>query len=466
MPISVRLNRSSTALVISGPNAGGKTVALKTTGLLVAMAMSGLPIPAADGTIIPIVDDFHVLIGDDQSVLEHLSTFSAYLVRLRRVLENATARSLVLLDELGSGTDPEEGSAIATAVIEHLLSTGALMIVTTHLSALKSFAVNDARIVNASMEFDAATAAPTYRMIAGIPGRSRAIDVAQIIGLPSSVIDRARQHLGDRYGETDTLIAELQKKMSEVLSAREEAAGLKASLENELGRLALERGRLEKERAKLGGSFREELDRLRDDVQRQVAAELKNLRESDRNTRASANAAEIVKTLTKPVERALDFLPVEQREVHVGDKAEHRSFKVTGTIVSIDGKKAVLNVNGRKMTVDVKDLVPRESGAGSRESKKAGSGLRSPTPDSLLPEISAELNLIGQRVDDAIDESDKFLDRSLMQGRQAVRIIHGFGTGALRKALRDHLRKHPAVKSWRPGGENEGGDGATIAVLE
>ena len=260
------------------------------------------------------------------------------------------------------------------------------------------------------------------------------------------------------------MIAELQKKMSEVLTARDEAAGLRADLENEIGRMALERGRLEQERAKLGGAFRAELDRLRDDVQRQVSAELKNLRESDRNTRASANAAEIVKTLTKPVERALDFLPVEQREVHVGEKAEHRSFKVTGTIVSIDGKKAVLNVNGRRMTVEVKDLVPRESGAGGRESKKTAA--RAASPDSSQPEVSAELNLIGQRVDDAIDESDKFLDRSLMQGKQAVRIIHGFGTGALRKALRDHLRKHPAVKSWRPGGENEGGDGATIAVLE
>ncbi|MEA2236224.1 MAG: mismatch repair protein MutS2 [Thermoanaerobaculia bacterium] len=465
MPISVRLSRESTALVISGPNAGGKTVALKTTGLLVAMAMSGLPVPAADGTVIPIVDDFHVLIGDDQSVLEHLSTFSAYLVRLRRVLENATNRSLVLLDELGSGTDPEEGSAIATAVIEHLLATGALMIVTTHLSALKSFAVNDSRIVNASMEFDAATAAPTYRMIAGIPGRSRAIDVAQIIGLPASVIDRARQHLGDRYGETDTLIAELQKKMSEVLAARDEAAGLKIELENEVGRLALERGRMEKERAKLGGSFREELDRLRDDVQRQVAAELKNLRESDRNARASANAAEIVRTLTKPVDQAIDFLPVEQREVHAGEKAEHRSFKVTGTIESIDGKKAVLNVNGRRMTVDVKDLIPRDTAAGQPK-KRLGSGSRLPAADSLEAPVDAELNLIGQRVDDAIDESDRFLDRSLMEGKQAVRIIHGFGTGALRKALREHLRKHPAVKSWRPGGENEGGDGATIAVLE
>src|SRR5258706_524825 len=288
VPISVRLDRKSTALVISGPNAGGKTVALKTTGLLVAMAMSGLPVAAADGTVIPIVDDFHVLIGDDQSVLEHLSTFSAYLVRLRRVLERATDRSLVLLDELGSGTDPEEGSAIATAVIEHLLETGALMIVTTHLSALKSFAVNDPRIVNASMEFDAATAQPTYRMIAGIPGRSRAIDVAQMIGLPSSVIARAREHLGDRYGETDSLIAELQKKMSEVLSARDKASTLRGQLESERDSLAAERTKLKKERGRVGSSFREELDRLRDDVQRQVAAELKNLRESDRNARASS----------------------------------------------------------------------------------------------------------------------------------------------------------------------------------
>ncbi|MGH9422016.1 MAG: endonuclease MutS2, partial [Thermoanaerobaculia bacterium] len=307
IPISVKLDRKSTALVISGPNAGGKTVALKTTGLLVAMAMSGLPLAAADGTVIPIVDDFHVLIGDDQSVLEHLSTFSAYLVRLRRVLEHATDRSLVLLDELGSGTDPEEGAAIATAVIEHLLNTGALMIVTTHLSALKSFAVNDQRIVNASMEFDAATAQPTYRMISGIPGRSRAIDVAQMIGLPSSIIDRAREHLGDRYGETDSLLAELQKKMSEVLASRDEAANLRGALESERDALAAERAKLEKERGRVGSSFREELDRLRDDVQRQVTAELKNLRESDRSARANVNAAGIVRTLTSTIDKAIDF---------------------------------------------------------------------------------------------------------------------------------------------------------------
>jgi DNA mismatch repair protein MutS2 len=250
--------------------------------------------------------------------------------------------------------------------------------------------------------------------------------------------------------------------MSEVLAARDEASTLRVQLESERDGLTAERTKLEKERSRVGSSFREELDRLRDDVQRQVAAEIKNLRESDRNARASVNAAEIVRTLTKPVDKALDFLPAQQRDVHVGEKAEHRSFKVTGTIVSIDGKKAVLNVNGRRMTVEVKDLVPRETAPSPPPSRSSS---RQPAADSLDTVVDAELNLIGQRVDEAIDESDRFLDRALLEGKQAVRLIHGFGTGILRKALREHLRKHPAVKSWRPGGENEGGDGATIAVL-
>ena len=202
---------------------------------------------------------FHVLIGDDQSLLEHLSTFSAYLVRLKRVLYKATERSLVLLDELGSGTDPEEGAALAAAVIEHLLEVGALMIVTTHLSALKSFAVNDTHIVNASMEFDSATGQPTYRMITGIPGRSRAIDVAKMIGLPAPIIDRARERLGDRYGETDTLLAQLQSAMSDVNRQRDEIAQIRETLEDERKATAEKHEALERERSRVGASFRDEL---------------------------------------------------------------------------------------------------------------------------------------------------------------------------------------------------------------
>lgn len=466
VPITIELNHDSCALIVSGPNAGGKTVGLKTAGLLVAMAMSGLPVPAGEGTKIPVVDALHVLVGDDQSVLEHLSTFSAYLVRLKRILAKATDRSLVLLDELGSGTDPEEGAALAAAVIEHLLTVGSMLIVTTHLSALKGFAVEDKRIVNASMEFDSATGQPTYRMIVGIPGRSRAIDVAQMIGLPPSVIAAARERLGDRYGETDHLIAELQRRMSEVLAQRDEAEELRAALQEERRVTAEKAAALDAERSKVALSYREELERLKDDVGRQVSAELKNLREADRSARANVSAAVVARTLTKSVDEALEFAPAERGEIRVGDQAEHRKFKVKGQVASIDGSRAVLNVNGRKMTVEIRDLVALNTrGQGPKTKGQSGSRPSALGP-GLTPVISAELNLIGQRVDDSLEETDKFLDRALLEGKQAVRIIHGFGTGTLRKAVREHLRRHPAVKSWRPGGENEGGDGATIAVLE
>jgi DNA mismatch repair protein MutS2 len=460
VPLTIDLSAEATALVVSGPNAGGKTVALKTAGLLVAMGMSGLPVPAADGTVLPCVDALHVLIGDDQSVLEHLSTFSAYLMRLKRILARVTKRSLVLLDELGSGTDPEEGAAIAASVIEHLLETGALLIVTTHLSALKSFAVSDTHIVNASMEFDSATGLPTYRMITGIPGRSRAIEVAKMIGLPSTIIESARERLGERYGETDSLLATLQKKMSEIVAQQDELQRVQRDVESERRAMSEKAAQLETERARLGTRYREELDRLRDDVTRQLANEIKNLREMDRASRAGVHAPEVVKSVTKAVDKAMEFIPQEQREVHVGDRAEHRKFKVTGDVVSVDGGKAVLLVSGRKMTVDVRDLVTKAS---AKPAAPTRARAMQRGDDTVV--VSAELNLIGQRVDDALDESDRFLDRALLEGKEAVRIIHGFGTGTLRKAIREHLRKHPAVKSWRPGEENEGGDGATIVLF-
>jgi DNA mismatch repair protein MutS2 len=462
VPITIDLDRNSPALVISGPNAGGKTVALKTAGLLVTMAMSGLPVPAAEGTVLPILDALHVLIGDDQSVLEHLSTFSAYLTRLKRILARVSEHSLVLLDELGSGTDPEEGAALAASVIEHLLETSALVIVTTHLSALKSFAVNDRRIVNASMEFDSATGHPTYRMITGIPGRSRAIEVAKMIGIPASIIDSARARLGERYVETDHLLSTLQLKMAEIVAQQGEVLGLRKEMESERRTMAEKAAQLEKERATLGTKYREELERLRDDVTRTLASEIKNLRDMDRNTRAAVNAQNVVQTVTKAVDKAMEFIPAEQRDVRVGDRVEHRKFKVTGELMSVDGSKAVLNVNGRKMTVDLRDLAPVVGGAKPKDDKRRGAVVAS---GSDAVQITAELNLVGQRVDDALEESDKFLDRAMLEGREAVRIIHGFGTGTLRKAIRDYLRKHPSVKSWRAGEDNEGGDGATVVTL-
>lgn len=466
VPITIELDRQATALIVSGPNAGGKTVALKTTGLLVAMAMSGLPLPAADGSEIPVVDAIHILVGDDQSVLEHLSTFSAYLVRLNRVIAKATERSLVLLDELGSGTDPEEGAALAAAVIEHFLERGSLLMVSTHLSSVKSFAMDDVRVANASMEFDSATGHPTYRLITGIPGRSRAIEVAQMIGLPAPIVARARARLGERYAGVDQLIGQLQNKMNNVLVQMNELADQRRALEDERATVAAAHEKLERELSRAGSSYREELERLRDDVSRQLSAEIENVRKSQRQV----HAAEVVRSVTKPIDAAIEFIPTETREVRAGDRAEHRKFKVRGEVVSVEGSRAVLNVGGKKMTVDARDLVPLGGAAASRAAdgqrarRSTASHPTAPRNDAV-PEF-AELNLIGQRVDEALEESDKFLDRALLEGKQAVRIIHGFGTGALRKAVRDYLRKHPAVKSFRPGNENEGGDGATVAVLE
>jgi DNA mismatch repair protein MutS2 len=312
------------------------------------------------------------------------------------------------------------------------------------------------------MEFDSETAKPTYRLITGLPGRSRAIEIARMIGLPSDVIDRAKERLGERYGETDVLLSTLQRRVAEVAAQQEELEQLKRESDERNEALKRTTAALEKERQRLGAVYREELERLRDDVTRQLNNEIRNLREMDKAARASLQPAEVMKTVTSPVERAAAFLPAEEREVRVGERAEHRKFKVVGDVVSIEGSRVVMNVNGRRMTVALSDLSPIAGQASPK--KKTRERIAATSED--VAQISAELNLVGQRVDDALDESDRFLDRALLEGKQAVRIIHGFGTGTLRRAIRDHLRKHPAVRSWRPGADNEGGDGATIAVLE
>lgn len=463
VPTSLHVDRETPALLVSGPNAGGKTVALKTAGLLVAMAMSGLPVPADDGTTIPIVDRVHVLIGDDQDLLGHLSTFSAYLVRLKRVLENAEPRSLVLLDELGSGTDPEEGAALGAAAIEHIIAAGALLIVTTHLSAIKTFAIRDTHIGNASMEFDAASGRPTYRLIAGIPGRSRAIDVAAMIGLPSPVIAAARARLGDEHGRIDELLAELQKKTTEIANELDAARESRVAMEAAVAEAQKRADELAVQKKRLAEKLREDLDRVRDDVARNLHAELKRLREADRSTRDRTREKELLQVITRPAEEHVAALPLESREPRVGDKVEHRRLKIVGELLSVDGTRATISVAGKRMHSDFADLRVVAGGTRTAGSEKPR---RAFVDAGEEPEVAGELNLIGLRVDDALDQSDKFLDQSLLAGRGAVRLIHGHGTGALKKALREYLKKHRGVRSFRAGNEREGGDGATVAILD
>lgn len=471
VPTTVELSATRPALLISGPNAGGKTVALKTAGLLVALATSGLPLPASEESIVPVIDQLHVLIGDDQDVMAHLSTFSAYLTRLKRVLEKTTSRSFVLLDELGSGTDPEEAGALAAAVVDFLLEKGCLMIITTHLAALKTHALAEDRIQNASMEFDSASGGPTFHLIVGVPGRSRAIDAAASVGLPEVIIRAAREKLGERYGEVDELLANLQQNLSS-------AAQLRRELETEREKLAADRERIdslrseiEQERRTLARTYRDDINRIRDDVQSRLGRELRSLKELDKEAREKRKSAEIMQTVTEPLSRVTE--PAGPPDaIGVGDEVEHRRFPMKGVVQAIDGDRVTFIVNGKRMQADRGELLLAKKSAPNlpKEPKpvkiRATEDSAQESTDSETIVASAELNLIGQRVFDALEESDKFLDHSLVEGRTAVRLIHGYGSGALRKAIREHLRKHPAVRSFRPGNDQEGGDGATIALLD
>jgi len=462
IPATIELADARPVLLISGPNAGGKTVALKATGLLVAMACSGLPVPADDGSVIPVLDRLHVLIGDDQSVLDHLSTFSGYLTRLRSVVNSVTTRSLVLLDELGSGTDPEEGGALAAAVIEHLVKAGALVIATTHLSSLKSFATDDQRIVNASMEFDTDTGRPTFRLIVGVPGRSRAIEVARMIGLPAAIIDRARERVGEEFGRVDQLVSDLQTKMRQVRELEQSMEKRTLELEREQSSLRSKLEEMEKEKSTLAERFRKEIERFRENATETLHSEIKRLRDRERPGRQSVTAGQLADEIVEVTAPGLSG--AQTAPAAIGDQVEHRRLRFKGELTALSGNRATISVGGKKIEAMLDDLRPLER-AKTKAPQKTKREVMRPV-ETLEPAVTAELNLIGQRVEEALEESDRFLDRSLMDGKEAVRLIHGFGTGALRKALREHLRKHPAVRSFRPGSEREGGDGATVAILD
>jgi len=466
VPQTIRIDRSMSGLVISGPNAGGKTVTLKTAGLLVAMAMSGLPVPAADGTTIPLVDGIRILIGDEQDVLEHLSTFSGYLRRLELVLRSATPDTFLLLDELGSGTDPEEGSALALAVIEHLLGANVPFIVTTHLLGVQTFAISNDRICNASMEFDPASGSPTFRMLPGLPGRSRAIEAAEKAGLPRSIIDRARAILGPDHAKADSMLAALQRATAEISAAREETLRSRDAAAAALETARALEEELTTEKRELARRWTRDASRIRNEIDRRLREEIEALRAADRTVREKSRAAAIAERVLEPAAE-LEDAASPAREPREGDRAEHRRFGVTGEIESVEGSRAVLVVSGRRMTVDLDDLLLVET-PGKREPERRKATTRRPrvaTAD-VEPEVDGEINLIGKRVDEALDEIDRYLDQALLAGKRAVRIIHGHGSGKLRAGVRDHLRTHAAVKSHRPGGEREGGDGATVAILD
>jgi len=464
VPVDLELAPDRPLLLITGPNAGGKTIALKTLALLSLMTQVGCHVPAAEGSRVPVFEQIFAVIGDDQSVAENLSTFSAFIKQIREVLAEADARSLVLLDELGAGTDPDEGAALARAILESLAERGALVVATTHLEPLRAFAAVEPRARNASVEFDAATLAPTFRLVYDRPGQSWALAIAARLGLAPALILSAEGHRTAEARRLGELLAQLDaRNRSEAERARElerreteTAARLAAARDAE--RRAGEQARAVLERAKA------EAAALLTDIRRAVSSEWERLKRAERSRPALQESR---RRLQDAAARVLPTVP----DLAPNDSPLTPGAPVVAAHLGLKGE--LLEIHGETATVRAGSVTVRVPVAALRRSETPVTTSAAPVRVSRASEdgprgrgIAAELMLLGKTTDEARDLVEQYLDDAFMAGLPSVRLVHGKGTGALRKTVRTLLSSHPLVKSFRDGEPSEGGAGATVAALK
>jgi DNA mismatch repair protein MutS2 len=473
VPMDIELTAERPLLLITGPNAGGKTIALKTAALLVLMAQTGCHIPAAEGSRLPVVTDLHAIVGDDQSVAENLSTFSAFVKQIRGVLDQAGERSLVLLDELGAGTDPDEGAALAQAILEELAERGALVIATTHLEPLKAFASTHPRARNASVEFDTATLAPTFRLRYDQPGQSYALTIAARLGLAAELIARAQAHRSGHAARLSELLTVLDaharteaERAREIEQARTDAAvGLAKA--HETAKEAERKAKTIIERATV------EAAALLADVRRAVTAEWDRLKRAERSRRTLEDGRQRLRETAARVEAAAEAARPPRAgggmTLTPGQTVAAEHLGIRGELLTITGSTATVRSGSVTVRVPLQALHP-VGGDGESEREAAPPSVRvsfrakegGPAPRSISP----ELLLLGRTTDEARDAVEKYLDDAFVAGLPSVRLVHGKGSGALRKAVRDLLAGHPLVDSFRDGEPLEGGAGATVAALK
>ena len=463
VPTDIRLGMDFRALVVTGPNTGGKTVTLRTLGLLSLMNQAGLHIPAAEGSRLPIFRDVFADIGDEQSIAQSLSTFSGHMRSIVRIVEAAGPDTLILLDELGAGTDPTEGSALAQALLDHFIAAGALVAATTHYAELKAYAHNTQAAENASVEFDIETLSPTYHLRIGLPGTSQAFAIAARLGLPETLVADARSRLGraqEEFEKTLASIREAQQTTEESLARATEA--------EERARLARreaeeERHRARRERETVQSGAREEAQRALAEIQAEIRAA------RDLLARSSITEARLAESAQRLDERVSSLLGTDQLQplpvpsdqpparLAVGARARSRSGW-EGTITELDERagEATLAAGAMHISVPIDELEVVADTA-----RKGPDPLRvtTPVPARAVP---SSLDVRGARVEEATELLDRYVNDAALAGAPRVTVIHGHGSGALRDALRAQLRQHPLVKSWRPGERGEGGDGATI----
>lgn len=464
VPIDIEVGDDPQGILITGPNTGGKTVALKTVGLLTLMAQAGMGVPCGEGSRIRFFPKVYADIGDEQSIEQSLSTFSSHLRNIIAILREADERTLVLLDELGAGTDPTEGAAIARAVVEVLLDRGATVVATTHHGELKVLAHTDPRLRNASVEFDLETLSPTYHLVVGLPGQSNAIAIARRLGLDERVVERAASGLRPEHFELEELLAEIRRQRHELADLREQAAAERQEAERLRRELAREREQIERERAAVLAEARREADDTLARMRREIEQLRRRSREQPFDPAAAAEAVRQAEhdrerlARAAAVRRSVVEAPVSLAGIAPGDLVHVRDIPQVGEALSEPGEDGKVEVQfgsiRMKVSVDRIDRI---------EKPRPGTKERVVLPAG--PPVPPELDLRGQRAEAALERFESYLDAAFRAGLPFVRIIHGKGTGALRAAIREALARHPLVRGYESAPPTEGGDGVTIATL-
>ncbi|MEG0986122.1 MAG: endonuclease MutS2 [Clostridia bacterium] len=476
VPISLHLGDDFTQLIVTGPNTGGKTVTLKTVGLLTLMAQAGLQIPAAPGSELSIFDEVFADIGDEQSIEQSLSTFSSHMTNIVAILKGVTPHSMALFDELGAGTDPTEGAALAMSILNKLLAERVTVMATTHYAELKAFALSTKGVENASVEFDVATLRPTYRLSIGVPGKSNAFEISRKLGLPDSLIADASERLSKDQIRFEDVIAgaEYHRQIAEkerVLA--EEAHRETVKLRDEAEKLQRD---IEKQRLELLRKAKEDAAKLLRKAQReseQIISDLKQSRKGDASLKEheiQAMRAQLQNALDDTAEKMGARAPSAGEtptQVKIGDAVELTHLGARGTVLTLPDSKGEVMVQAGPMKIKARlTQLRRVPGAGP--GGRAGTPKRSGGHVSLVQRDAVELecDVRGLTLDEAIMSVDMFLDGAMLQQLKLVNIIHGKGTGVLRSGVQEHLRRHPAVKEYRLGRYGEGEDGVTIVTLK
>ena len=478
VPIDIRLGKEFELLIITGPNTGGKTVSLKTVGLFTLMGQSGLHIPAFDQSELAVFDEVFADIGDEQSIEQSLSTFSSHMTNIVNILAKATPHSLVLFDELCAGTDPTEGAALAIAILSNLHRQGIRTMATTHYSELKVFALTTPGVENGCCEFNVETLSPTYHLLIGIPGKSNAFAISSKLGLDDYIIEEAKGNLSQQDEDFESLLADLENSRVTIAKEQDEINHYKQEIEQLKNRLEHKQESLDASREKILREANEQAHKILRDAKEYADTTIKNFNkfgkagidsramEQERN-RLREKMSSVEKNLTiKPAKKTASSKQLQAKDIHLGDSVRVLSMNLKGTVSSLPNAKGDLfvqmgimrsqvNLRDLELIPDVETVNPRTTRTGTGKIKMSKSA-----------SVSTEINLLGKTVDEALAELDKYLDDAYLSHMPSVRVVHGKGTGALRKAVHNYLRRQKHVASYRLGEFGEGDAGVTIVTFK